>query len=78
MTDLSPAAQAVRNAYHEICEDYVETWLNFNHNRGLAAALRALAVRIEGADAIRQDILDIAEELEGVKYVTYRCELEAQ
>ena len=64
-TPLSPAAQAVRNAYHEICEDYIETWLNFNHNRGLAAALRALAVRINGADAIRQDILDIATELEG-------------
>jgi hypothetical protein len=30
----------------------------------LAAALRALAVRIHGADAIRQDILDIADELE--------------
>jgi hypothetical protein len=27
-------------------------------------ALRALAVRINGADAIRQDILDIADELE--------------
>lgn len=43
MTNLSPAAQAVRNAYHEICEDYIETWLNFSHNRGLAAALRAAA-----------------------------------
>ena len=30
----------------------------------LAAALRALAVRIYGADPIRQDILDIAAELE--------------
>ena len=43
---LSPAAQAVRNAYHEICEDYIETWLNFNHNRGLAAALRAAADQV--------------------------------
>ena len=34
-------------------------------HRPLAAALRALAVRINGADAIRQDILDIADELEG-------------
>ena len=32
--------------------------------RGLAAAFRALAVRIHGADAIRQDVLDIADELE--------------
>jgi len=31
----------------------------------LAAALRALAVRINGADAIRRDVLDIAAELEG-------------
>jgi hypothetical protein len=30
----------------------------------LVEALRALAVRIKGADAIRQDILDIADELE--------------
>ena len=28
------------------------------------AALRALAVRINGADAIRQDVLDIAAELD--------------
>jgi hypothetical protein len=31
----------------------------------LATAFRALAVRINGADAIRQDVLDIAAELEG-------------
>jgi hypothetical protein len=30
-----------------------------------AAALRALAVRIKGADNIRQDVLDIADELDG-------------
>jgi hypothetical protein len=30
----------------------------------IADALRALAVRINGADAIRQDVLDIAAELE--------------
>ena len=57
MTDLSPAAQAVMAAY------YSEIPLT-GRNR-LAAALRALAVRINGADAIRQDILAIAEELEG-------------
>ena len=56
MTDLSPAAQAVMAAY------YSEIPLT-GRNR-LAAALRALAVRINGADAIRQDILDIAAELE--------------
>jgi hypothetical protein len=36
----------------------------WDYGRDLAAALRALAVRINGADAIRQDILDIADELE--------------
>jgi hypothetical protein len=49
-TPLSPAAQAVRNAYHEICEDYIETWLNFNHNRGLAAALRTAADQVVPED----------------------------
>ena len=43
---LSPAAQAVRSAYHEICEDYVEAWLSFKHNRGLAAVLRAAADQV--------------------------------
>ena len=50
MTNLSPVAQAVRNAYHEICEDYIETWLNFNHNSGLAAALRAAADQVVPED----------------------------
>jgi hypothetical protein len=69
MTNLSPAAQAVRNAYHEICEDYIETWLNFNHNRGLAAALRAVAEHCvpddsEGHWVYIPHVLAIAEELE--------------
>ena len=62
MTNLSPAAQAVLDAA-EPC-DKLES--------AIAAALRALAVRIpdvifNGADAIRQDILDIADELEGAQ-----------
>ena len=56
MTNLSPAAQAVLDA-----TDYPEDWAT---RIRVAAALRALAVRINGADAIRQDILDIADELE--------------
>lgn len=71
-TPLSPAAQAVRNAYHEICEDYIETWLNFNHNRGLAAVLRAAADQLREAyaneeyvDAADDWLDDIAAELEG-------------
>jgi hypothetical protein len=63
MTDLSPAAQAVFNAA------WADTGIILGDREGtlraqLAAALRALAVRINGADAIRQDILDIATELE--------------
>ena len=56
MTDLSPAAQAVLDAFNEVYE---------SDRHAVAAALRALAVRINGADAIRQDVLDIAAELEG-------------
>jgi hypothetical protein len=62
MTNLSPAAQAVMDAA-EPCDEL---------ESAIAAALRALAVRIpdvifNGADAIRQDILDIADELEGAQ-----------
>jgi hypothetical protein len=39
-------------------------YYKWSHRAGIAAALRALAVRINGANAIRQDILDIADELE--------------
>ena len=56
MTNLPAAAQAVLDAYGDFESANVDA---------MAAALRALAVRINGADAIRQDILDIAEELEG-------------
>ena len=56
MTDLSPAAQAVMAAYY--------SKIPLTGRNRLAAALRALAVRSNGADAIRQDVLDIADELE--------------
>lgn len=57
---LSPAAQAVLDDYWEAFNAPLEGAVH----RPLAAALRALAVRINGADAICQDILDIADELE--------------
>ena len=56
---LRAAAQAVLDAYNE--DRPVGDSLPRN---ALVEALRALAVRIKGADAIRQDVLDIAEELE--------------
>ena len=61
---LSPAAQAVLDAVFD-------HWPGGYNHPGkplcIAAALRALAVRIKGADAIRQDILDIATELENAQ-----------
>ena len=58
-TPLSPAAHAVLDAYNE--DRPVGDSLPRN---ALVEALRALAARINGADAIRQDVLDIADELE--------------
>ncbi len=60
MTDLSPAAQAVLTAIHAAPDNTRDSYRSAG-----AAALRTLAVRIKGADAIRQDVLDIAAELEG-------------
>ena len=74
MTDLSPAAQAVSNAYENNVSSYIET--------GLIAALRALADQVvphpgrypmnsymDGVRDAKQDvraaILAIATELEG-------------
>ena len=62
MTELSPATRAVLDAYED---SSMSASLDGVDRGGLAAALRALAVRIKGAGAIRQDILDIAAELEG-------------
>jgi len=63
MTTLSPAAQAVLDAANGRSSYGPDDCLS--ESRWIAAAaLRALAVRIKGADAIRQDVLDIAAELE--------------
>jgi hypothetical protein len=61
MTDLSPAALAIWEAFNE---DEAGVFIDYGDK--LAAALRALAVRIKGADNIRQDVLDIADELEDI------------
>ena len=68
-SNLSPAAQAVVNAV-----DHYETnhWLT---PREVAAA--ALRAAVQGIDYITsEEILAIADELEGIKYGTYRCNLE--
>ena len=59
MTPFSPAAQAIWDAFNE---DEAGVFVDYGDK--LAAALRALAVRIKGADHIRQDVLAIADELE--------------
>ena len=58
---LSPATQAVLDA---LCMDELNGPQQLMARAHAAAALWAVAVRINGADAIRQDILDIADELE--------------
>ena len=70
MTNLSPAAQAVLNAYGSspLLNDHV-----LDHRHCLAAALRAAALICKRE---RQTLMAIADELEGVKYGTYRCNLE--
>jgi hypothetical protein len=63
MTSLLPAAASIVQAFDDRYEIsmFDENW----QEDCLAAALRALAARINGADAIRQDVLAIAAELEG-------------
>jgi hypothetical protein len=67
MTTLSPAAQAVMDAY------YCGAPLTGRHR--VAAALRAAAIYCTREQRI---LMTIADELDGVKYGIYRCELEAQ
>jgi hypothetical protein len=89
MTDLSPAAQAVIDAYiNAACGKPRRTWV--------AAALRAAADQVVPDEShpkesqfwddeaeqewqnnrhVRLQLLAIADELEGIKYGTYRCEL---
>jgi hypothetical protein len=68
MAELSPAAQAVLTAATQklYCLDPEDVPISASeYGSVIAAALRALAMRINGADDIRQDVLDIANELEG-------------
>ena len=85
MTELSPAAQAVLDAYFTHAD-----LLNreVTHEEMLAAAIRALAFNVYSDEIVtcggssyalvieQDDILAIADELEGIKYGTYRCNLE--
>jgi hypothetical protein len=91
MVDLSPAAQAVMDAWGNVIRaDNYEGRVEVP----IAAALRAAADQVvpeeplNGGDqrwmferdarqASRRKLLTIADELEGVTYGTYRCELKA-
>jgi len=46
MSELSPAAKTVLDAYHQEAIDYIEEWGTFRHKRGMAAALRAAADQV--------------------------------
>ena len=61
MADPSPATQAIWDAYSDVLE---RVGVFEDHGDALAAAFRALAVRIVGADEVCQDVIDIALELE--------------
>lgn len=64
MPKISPATQSVLDAYRS-------THLSINN---LAAALRAAANQLEHATSAHT-LYAIADEFEGIKYGTYRCEL---
>ena len=84
MSNLSPAAQSVLDAYGSspLLNDHV-----LDHRHCLAAAIRALAYNVYSDEIVtcggssyalvieQDDILAIADELEGVKYGTYRSDL---
>lgn len=57
---LSPATDAIWEAFNQ-----EEAGVFVDYGNKLAAAFRELASRIVGADGVRQDILDIADELDG-------------
>jgi hypothetical protein len=62
MADISPAADAIWTAFNDVAE---RVGVFEDYGDALAAALRELAERINGADGVKQDVLDIAAELEG-------------
>ena len=93
MTDLSPAALAVLTAATQklYCLDPEDVPMSASeYGSAIAAALRAAADQLGYSNVPKEfaymrpkvidvdDLLAIADELEGVKYGTYRCELKQQ
>jgi hypothetical protein len=88
MTDLSPTAQQVFWEFNRVASGKPEDW---HYLPAIAAALRAVADQIVpetttpwnstitpiiSAADVREQMLAIAAELEGVQYGTYRCDLQ--
>lgn len=67
MTDLSPTARAILNAYRDLSwrpdEEDPNKYYKFSHMTGIAAVLRVAAERIACWGSADQ-LLEIAEELE--------------
>lgn len=82
MTNLSFAAQAILDVFLKTPGE--EPMPGWNYGRDLAAALRVAAdqvIPIKGKSElsmVRDSFYAIAAELEGIKYGTYRCNLETQ
>jgi hypothetical protein len=85
MLNVTAAAQSVLDAFNDVSE---RVGVFEDYGDALAAALRALAYNVDSDEIVtcggssyalvieRDDILAIADELEDVKYGTYRCNLE--
>jgi hypothetical protein len=76
-TQLSPAAQAVLDAAVQSVIDACTNAPTYMTRYAAAAALRAAADSINHATSAHT-LHAIADELEGVKYGTYRCNLEGK
>ena len=75
MTDLSPAAQTIWDAWNDAYESQGPLE---GMDQPLAAALRAAADQVVWNWEPCSQLLAIAAELEDIKYGTYRCELKGQ
>jgi len=73
MSDLSPQAQQVFWAFNNAASGKPDDW---HYLPAIAAAVRAAGEQC--TYVARTELNLIADELEGVKYGTYRCELQAE
>jgi hypothetical protein len=88
MSELSPAAKAILVAEarsrclregrgcHPTDSDWNGCWICV-HRKGVAAALRTAADQLDHPTSAHT-LYAFADELEGIQYGTYRCELQAQ